>query len=82
MPSIIAAVRQIASDLGRRAEARFCLVYELRLVDMNGFTFVQSAELTERDAVDRLTEAGYGVRDALRLIADARLLFAKQFRQK
>ena len=80
MSSIIAAVRQIANDLGRRAEERFCLVYELRLVDIHGFAFVQSAELTERDAIDRLTDAGYGVRDALRLMAEARLLFAKRFR--
>ena len=78
MSSIIAAVRQLASDLGRRAEARFCLIYEQRLADMNGFTFVPSPELTETDVVDRLLEAGYGVRDALRLIVDARLAFVKQ----
>ena len=77
MSSIIAAVRQIASGLGRRAEERFCLIYELRLVDTNGFAFVPSTELTERDVVDRLIEAGYGVRDALRFIVDARLFFAR-----
>jgi hypothetical protein len=77
MPSIIAAVRQIATGIGRRAEERFCLIYESRLVDTNGFSFAQSAELTENDVIDRLIEAGYGVRDALRLIVDARLLFAR-----
>jgi len=77
MASIIAAVRQIASGLGRRAEERFCLIYEQQLVDTNGFAFVPSAELTERDVIDRLIEAGYGLRDALRLIVDARLFFAK-----
>ena len=58
MASIIAAVRQIASGLGRRAEERFCLIYEQQLVDTNGFAFVPSAELTERDVIDRLIEAG------------------------
>jgi hypothetical protein len=82
MSSIIAAVRQIANDLGRRAGERFCLIYELRLVDTHGFAFVQSPALTESDLVDRLTEAGYGVREALRLIADARLYFAKYFLQR
>ena len=77
MSSIIAAVRQIASSLGRQAEDRFCLVYELPLVDTNGFAFVPSAELTEGDVVARLTEAGYGIRGAMRLIADARLLFKR-----
>ena len=77
MASIIAAVRQIASGIGRRAEERFCLIYEQQLVDTNGFAFVPSAELTERDVIDRLIEAGYGLRDALRLIVDARLFFAK-----
>ena len=77
MASIIAAVRQIASGLGRRAEERFCLIYEQQLVDTNGFAFVPSAELTERDVIDRLIEAGYGLRDAMRLIVDARLFFAK-----
>jgi len=77
MASIIAAVRQIASGLGRRAEERFCLIYEQQLVDTNGFAFVPSAELTERDVIDRLIEAGYGLRDALRIIVDARLFFAK-----
>ena len=79
MSSIIAAVRQIASGLGRRAEERFCLIYELRLVDTNGFAFVQSPELTESDVVARLTEAGYGLRGAARLIADARRLFKSSF---
>jgi hypothetical protein len=77
MSSVIAAVRQIASGLGRRAEERFCLIYELRLVDTNGYTFVPSAELTERDVIDRLTEAGYGLHDARRLIRDARLFFTR-----
>jgi hypothetical protein len=77
MSSIIAAVRQIASDLGRRAEGRFCLIYEQQLVDTKGFAFVTSPELTETDVIDRLIEAGYGVRDALRLIVDARLYFVK-----
>ena len=77
MSSIIAAVRQIASGLSRRAEERFCLVYEWRLVDTNGFAFVPSEELAERDVLDRLVEAGYGVRDALRLIGEARRVFAK-----
>lgn len=77
MSSIIAAVRQIASDLGRRAEARFCLIYELRLADVNGFSFVASPALTESDVIDRLIEAGYGLRDAVRLIVDARRFFVK-----
>lgn len=75
MSAIIAAVRQIARGLGRRAEERFCLIYELRLADTNGFAFLPSAELTENDAVDTLTAAGYDLREALRLIMDARLLF-------
>lgn len=79
MASVLAAVRQIASGLGRRAE-RFCLVYESQLVDTNGFAFIQSAELSERDVIDRLIEAGYGIREALRLMAEARLFFAKHLR--
>ena len=78
MSFIVAAVRQIASGLGRRAEERFCLVYEMQLVDTNGFAFVPSAELSERDVVDTLVEAGYGLRHAMRLIVDARLSFARR----
>jgi hypothetical protein len=73
MSSILAAVRQIASDLGRRAEERFCLIYESQLVDTNGFAFIPSAELTERDAIDKLIDAGYDLRDALQAIVEARL---------
>jgi hypothetical protein len=80
MSSILAAVRQIASDLGRRAEERFCLIYESQLVDTNGFAFTPSAELTERDALDRLIDAGYDLRDALQAIVEARLSFARYFR--
>ena len=58
---------------GFRAEERFCLIYERRLIDTNGFVFVPSAELTETDVVESLIEVGYSVRDALRLIAGARL---------
>ena len=79
MSAIIAAVRQIASGIGRRAEERFCLIYELRLVDTNGFTFVESADLNESDVISKLTEAGYGLRDALRLIGEARQFFARRF---
>ena len=74
MSSMIAAVRQI----GRPTEGKFCLVFEQRLVDTNGFAFVPSVELTENDVVARLTEAGYGVGSAMRLLADARLLFKRQ----
>jgi hypothetical protein len=77
MSSIVTAVRQVASGLGRRAEDRFCLIRELQLVDTNGFTFVPSVELTETDVVDRLIEVGYSVRDAVRLIVDARRSFSK-----
>jgi hypothetical protein len=77
MGSIFAAVRQIASGLGRRAEERFCLIYESQLVDTNGFAFIPSPALTERDAIARLIEAGYGLREALRLLMEARLFFAR-----
>jgi hypothetical protein len=77
MSSIIAAVRQVASGFGRLAEDRFCLIRELRLVDTNGFAFIPSAELTETEVVDRLIEVGYNVRDAWRLIVDARISFAR-----
>jgi hypothetical protein len=80
MSAIIAAVRQLASGIGRRAEERFCLIYELRLVDTHGFAFVESADLNESDVIDRLVEAGYGMLDALRLIGEARQFFARQFR--
>ena len=75
MSAIIAAVRQIARGLSRRAEERFCLIYELRLADVNGFVFLPSPELTENDVVNTLTAAGYDLREALRLIMDARLFF-------
>jgi hypothetical protein len=77
MSSIIRAVRQVASGLGRLAEDRFCLIRELQLADTNGFAFVPSVELTETDVIDMLVEAGYGVCDALRLVMDARLYFVK-----
>jgi hypothetical protein len=77
MSSIIAAVRQVARGVSRRAEDRFCLIRELRLADTNGFAFVPSVELSEMDVVQSLTEVGYSVRDALRLIVDARRFFAK-----
>ena len=76
MTLIITAVRQIASGL-RRAEERFCLVYELRLIDTNGFAFVPSEELAETDVIDRLIDVGYTLRNASRLIAGARALFAR-----
>ena len=76
MPSVIAAVRQIAKGIGRRAEERFCLIYEMRLVDTNGFAFVSSEEFTEDDVINKLIDAGYGMRDAVRLIMDARLRLA------
>ena len=77
MSSIIAAVRQVARGVSRRAEDRFCLIRELRLADTNGFAFVPSVELSEMDVVQSLTEVGYSVRDALRLIVDAHRFFAK-----
>jgi hypothetical protein len=75
MSSIIAAVRQVARGVGRRAD-RFCLIRELRLADTNGFAFVPSVELTELDVVESLTAVGYSMRDALRLIVDARRFFS------
>lgn len=76
MPSIITAVRQVASGLSRRAEDRFCLISERQLAGINGFAFVPSMELTETDVIDKLIKVGYSVREALRLIMDARLAFA------
>ena len=77
MPSFITAVRQVASGLSRRAEDRFCLVIERQLVGVNGFAFASSMELTETDVIDKLIKVGYSVRDALRLIMDARRAFAR-----
>ena len=77
MSAIIRAVRQVASGLGRLADDRFCLVRELQLADTNGFAFYPSAELPETDVIDALTEMGYSVRAALRLIVDARRAFTK-----
>ena len=77
MPSFITAVRQVASGLSRRAEDRFCLIIERQLVGTHGFVFVPSMELTETDVIDKLIKVGYSVRDALRLIMDARLAFAR-----
>jgi len=76
MSLILTAVRQIVSGL-RRAEERFCLIYEGRLIDTNGFVFVPSAELTETDAVESLIDVGYTLREARRLIVGARRFFAR-----
>lgn len=73
MSAVIAVVRRIANGIGRRADERFCLIYEMRLVDTNGFAFIPSEEFTEDDVLNKLIDAGYGLRDALRLILDARL---------
>ncbi len=77
MGSFITAVRQVARGFSRRAEDRFCLISERQLVGMNGFVFVPSMELTETDVIDKLIKVGYSVRDALRLIMDARLAFSR-----
>ena len=76
MSSIITAVRQVARGLSRRAEDRFCLISERQLAGINGFAFVPSMELTETDVIDSLIGLGYSIRDALRLIVDARRSFA------
>ena len=77
MSAIITAVRQVASGLSRRAEDRYCLISERQLAGINGFAFVPSMELTETDVIDSLIGLGYSVRDALRLIVDARRSFAR-----
>ena len=78
MSSFITAVRQVARGLSRHAEDRFCLISERQLVGTNGVAFVASMELTETDVIDTLVRVGYSLRDALRLIVDARLAFSSR----
>jgi len=82
MTGFITAVRQVASGLSRRAEDRFCLISERQLAGINGFAFVPSMELTETDVIDSMIKVGYSLRDAVRLIMDARLAFARQVVKK
>ena len=76
MTGFITAVRQVASGLSRRAEDRFCLISERQLAGINGFAFVPSMELTEKDVLQALIKVGYSLRGAWRLIMDARRSFA------
>ncbi len=71
------AVRQVTQGTEPHGEDRFRLIDELPLVDMNGFSFVSSADLTESDALNRLVEEGCSLRHARRLLNDARLFFAR-----
>jgi len=77
MSSFITAVRQVASGLSRRTGDRFCLISERQLAGINGFAFDPSMELTETDVIDSLIGVGYSVRDAVRLIMDARRSFGR-----
>ena len=77
MSSLITAVRQVARGLNSRVDDRFCLISERQLVGTNGFAFVPSMELTEKDVLDALMKLGYNVRGAWRLIVDARRSFVR-----
>jgi len=76
MSSLITAVRQVTRGLNHRADDRFCLISERQLVGTNGFAFVPSMELTEKDVLQALIKVGYSLRGAWRLIMDARRSFA------
>jgi len=77
MFSNTSAVRQVTQGTEPHGEDRFRLIDELPLVDINGFSFVSSADLTESDALNRLIEEGYSLPHARRLLHDARLFFAR-----
>ena len=52
MFSNTSAVRQVTQATEPHGEDRFRLIDELPLVDINGFSFVSSADLTESDALN------------------------------